>query len=189
MIKGEFFSQNIFFVRVTYENRVVLFLDYDIIKLSKGKEKKKMEINFDMDGTIVNLYGVEDWLSMLQNEDTTPYEVAKPLVNFSHLARLLNKLLDKGATINIISWTSKNGSPEYNAAVAEVKKAYLAKHLPSVVFSNIFIVPYGTPKYTLAKGILFDDEPKNREAWRKHNGTYSYDETDIINILKALVQA
>lgn len=148
-----------------------------------------MEINFDMDGTIVNLYGVEDWLSMLQNEDTTPYEVAKPLVNFSHLARLLNKLLDKGATINIISWTSKNGSPEYNAAVAEVKKAYLAKHLPSVVFSNIFIVPYGTPKYTLAKGILFDDEPKNREAWRKHNGTYSYDETDIINILKALAQA
>ena len=148
-----------------------------------------MEINFDMDGTIVNLYGVEDWLPMLQNEDTTPYEVAKPLVNFSHLARLLNKLLDKGATINIISWTSKNGSPEYNAAVAEVKRAYLAKHLPSVVFSNIFIVPYGTPKYTLAKGILFDDEPKNREAWRKHNGTYSYDETDIINILKALVQA
>ena len=148
-----------------------------------------MVINFDMDGTIVNLYGVEDWLSMLQNEDTTPYEVAKPLVNFSHLARLLNKLLDKGATINIISWTSKSGSPEYNAAVAEVKKAYLAKHLPSVVFSNIFIVPYGTPKYTLAKGILFDDEPKNREAWRKHNGTYSYDETDIINILKALAQA
>lgn len=148
-----------------------------------------MEINFDMDGTIVNLYGVEDWLPMLQNEDTTPYEVAKPLVNFSHLARLLNKLLDKGATINIISWTSKNGSPEYNAAVAEVKRAYLAKHLPSVVFSNIFIVPYGTPKYTLAKGILFDDEPKNREAWRKHNGTYSYDETDIINILKALAQA
>ena len=148
-----------------------------------------MVINFDMDGTIVNLYGVENWFSMLQNEDTKPYEVAKPLVNFSHLARLLNKLLDKGVTINIISWTSKNGSPEYNAAVAKVKRNYLKRHLPSVSFSNIFIVPYGTPKYTLAKGILFDDEPKNREAWRKHNGTYSYDETDIINILKALVQA
>ena len=42
-------------------------------------------------------------------------------------------------------------------------------------------------KYEIAKGILFDDEAKNREDWRKHNGTYSYDETDIINILKALV--
>ena len=144
-------------------------------------------INFDMDGTLVNLYGVPNWLQMLINEDTTPYEVARPLVNFSHLARLLNKLLDAGVKVNIISWTSKGGSPEYNAKVAEIKKAYLAKHLPSVQFSNIFIVPYGTPKYEIAKGILFDDEAKNREDWRKHNGTYSYDETDIINILKALV--
>lgn len=146
-----------------------------------------MIINFDLDGTLVDLYGVENWLSMLQNEDTTPYTVAKPLVDFSILARLLNRLLASGAEINIISWTSKGGSPEYNAAVAKAKKDYLKKHLPSVDFSNIYIVPYGTPKYTLAKGILFDDEDKNRTDWRKRNGTYSYDETDIINILKALL--
>ena len=146
-----------------------------------------MIINFDLDGTLVDLYGVENWLSMLRNEDTTPYEIAKPLVDFSILARLLNKLLASGAEINIISWTSKGGSPEYNAAVAKAKRDYLKKHLPSVDFSNIYIVPYGTPKYTLAKGILFDDEDKNRTDWRKRNGTYSYDETDIINILKALL--
>lgn len=146
-----------------------------------------MIINFDLDGTLVDLYGVENWLSMLQNEDTTPYTVAKPLVDFSILARLLNRLLASGAEINIISWTSKGGSPEYNAAVAKAKRDYLKKHLPSVDFSNIYIVPYGTPKYTLAKGILFDDEDKNRTDWRKRNGTYSYDETDIINILKALL--
>ena len=146
-----------------------------------------MIINFDLDGTLVDLYGVENWLSMLQNEDTTPYTVAKPLVDFSILARLLNRLLASGAEINIISWTSKSGSPEYNAAVAKAKRDYLKKHLPSVDFSNIYIVPYGTPKYTLAKGILFDDEDKNRTDWRKRNGTYSYDETDIINILKALL--
>ncbi len=146
-----------------------------------------MIINFDLDGTLVDLYGVENWLSMLQNEDTTPYTIAKPLVDFSILARLLNKLLASGAEINIISWTSKGGSPEYNAAVAKAKRDYLKKHLPSVDFSNIYIVPYGTPKYTLAKGILFDDEDKNRTDWRKRNGTYSYDETDIINILKALL--
>ena len=144
-------------------------------------------INFDMDGTLVDLYGVENWLPMLINEDTTPYEIAKPLVNFSVLARILNKLIKEGYTVNIISWTSKGGSPEYNAAVAKVKKAYLEKHLPSVNFSKILIVPHGTPKYTLAKGILFDDEEQNRNGWRKHNGTYSFDEMDIINILKALL--
>lgn len=147
----------------------------------------KKTINFDMDGTLVDLYGVDNWLEMLINEDTTPYEIAKPLVNFSVLARLLNKLIASGAEINIISWTSKGGSPEYNEAVAKVKKEYLEKHLPSVKFSKILIVPYGTPKYTLAKGILFDDEEQNRNGWRKHNGTYSFDETDIINILKALL--
>lgn len=146
-----------------------------------------MTINFDMDGTLVDLYGVENWLPMLRAEDTTPYEIAKPLVNFSHLARLLNKLIANGDEVNIISWTSKGGSPEYNAAVEKAKKEYLAKHLPSVKFANIFVVPYGTPKYELAKGILFDDEHKNRWDWRTHNGTYSFDETDIIRILKALL--
>lgn len=145
-----------------------------------------MTINFDMDGTLVDLYGVEGWLEMLENEDTTPYENAKPLVNFNILARLLNKLIDGGAEVNIISWTSKNGTPEFNNAVAEVKRKYLAKHLPSVKFSNVFIIPYGTPKYEIAKGILFDDEAKNRYDWRKYAGT-PFDETDIINILKALL--
>lgn len=146
-----------------------------------------MIINFDMDGTLVDLYGVPNWLEMLINEDTTPYEIAKPLVNFSQLARLLNKLIASGVEVNIISWTSKGGSPEYHEAVAKAKRDYLAKHLPSVNFSKVLIVPYGTPKYTLAKGILFDDEDKNRTDWRKKNGTYSYDETDILNILKALL--
>ena len=144
-------------------------------------------INFDLDGTLVDLYGVENWLPMLINEDTTPYEIAKPLVNFSVLARILNKLIEEGYTVNVISWTSKGGSPEYNEAVAKVNRAYLKQHLPSVNFSKILIVPYGTPKYMLAKGILFDDEEQNRNGWRKHNGTYSFDETDIINILKALL--
>lgn len=146
-----------------------------------------MTYNFDMDGTLVDFYGVDGWLEMLINEDTTPYEIAKPLINFSLFARLVNKILANGDTVNLISWGSKNASPEFLARIEKVKRAYLKKHLPSVNFSNIFIIPYGTPKYEIAKGILFDDEAKNREDWRKHNGTYSYDETDIINILKALI--
>ena len=58
----------------------------------------------------------------------------------------------------------------------------LGIHLASVKFENIFIVPYGTPKQTLASGILFDDEIGNRTAW---NGT-AYDVNDIIGMLKAL---
>ena len=64
-------------------------------------------IYFDMDGTIANLYGVEGWLNYLINKDTTPYEVAKPMVNMNSLARLLNNLQKKGYEIGIVSWLSK----------------------------------------------------------------------------------
>lgn len=125
-----------------------------------------MTINFDMDGTIADLYGVDGWLDMLTAEDTTPYAIAKPLVNLRVFARYVNKLTKAGHTINIISWTSKKGSEEYNEAVAEVKKEWLKIHLKSVTFSAIHIVPYGTPKEDIATGVLFDDEEKNRNSWK-----------------------
>ena len=43
-------------------------------------------ICFDMDGTIADLYGVENWLDMLRNYNPTPYEVAKPMWNMTELA-------------------------------------------------------------------------------------------------------
>ena len=44
-------------------------------------------ICLDMDGTFVNLYGVENWLEMITNEETTPYTIAKPSINMSLFAR------------------------------------------------------------------------------------------------------
>lgn len=146
------------------------------------RENNEKVINFDLDGTIADLYGVANWLDYLIAEDATPYAVAKPLVNMQVLARLLNKLQRNGYIINIISWTSKNGSDAYNSLVADVKKAWLKKHLKSVKFNNIFVVPYGTPKNTIASGILFDDEEKNRTTWGKN----AYDVDNILGVLKAI---
>lgn len=139
-------------------------------------------INFDMDGTIANLYGVDNWLEDLTNYNPRPYAIAKPLVNMSALARILNKLKKAGYVINVISWLSKTSTPEYDEKVTLAKKEWLAKHLKSVTFDNIFIVPYGTPKQTLADGILFDDESQNRENW---NGQ-AFDVDNILGILKGL---
>ena len=139
-------------------------------------------INFDMDGTLADFYGVENWLDYLMNEDTTPYEMAKPLLNMQALARVLNRLHREGYQINIISWTSKCGSAEFNARIAEVKAHWLAKHLASVAFDSIAVIPYGSPKWLEGDGILFDDEEQNRLDW----GEGAYDVTDIIKVLKAL---
>lgn len=145
----------------------------------------KMTINFDMDGTIANLYGVENWLDYLIASDPTPYLEAKPLLNLSVLARRLNALQKNGKQLGVISWTSRGGSPEYNTAVVEAKKEWLKKHLPSVKWDKINIVPYGTPKQNFCSDpndILFDDETPNLEKWTGK----AYRENEIMEILKTL---
>ena len=139
-------------------------------------------IYFDMDGTIANLYGVDGWLDMIINRDATPYAVARPLFNFSALARRLNTLQRNGYKICVISWLAKNSTADFDARVAEVKKEWLKKHLPSVKWDKITIVPYGTPKSTCGEGILFDDEEPNRKEWK---GT-AYNVENILEVLKKL---
>ena len=141
-----------------------------------------MKINFDMDGTIADLYGVSNWLEDLLHEDVRPYVEARPLVNLQALARMLNRLIRTGYEVNIISWTSRGGSEEYNEAVRQAKIKWLRQHLASVQFSEIIIIPYGTPKELFADGILFDDEENNRTAW----GEGAYTEKEIFEILKNL---
>lgn len=139
-------------------------------------------INFDMDGTIADLYGVENWLDYLINENTFPYANAKPLVRLNLLARRLNTLQRNGYNIAVISWLSKSGTEEYNRAVTEVKMAWLKKHLPSVNWDRITIVPYGTPKQNFCNNpldVLFDDEERNRVNWTGK----AYDVQNILEIL------
>ena len=142
------------------------------------------KICFDMDGVLADLYSVENWLDYLIAGNEYPYVNAKPMLNMSHLARLLNKAQRNGYEINIISWLSKNSTKEYDEKVIKAKKAWLAKHLPSVHFNNVYIIGYGTPKSLYAEkgSILFDDEENNRKEW---NGI-AYTEKEIISVLKNL---
>lgn len=139
-------------------------------------------INFDMDGTLADFYGVENWLDYLINENPYPYEVAKPLINMSTLARRLNKLQREGYEINIISWLAKNSTEDFDKKVVDAKRKWLKKHLPSVKWNHITIVAYGVNKSALGSGILFDDEEPNRKMW----GSGAYDVHNILGILKEI---
>lgn len=146
-----------------------------------------MKIWFDLDGCIVDLYGVTDWLPMLRAYDPTPYAIAKPLVNLSRLARYLNRAQKCGHEICVISWLSKDPDPDYDALVTSAKMFWLAHHLPSVKWNEIKIVPYGVNKWELCKeGILFDDEAPNRNSWR---GAGAYDPSMIFEVLSEFVKA
>ena len=147
-------------------------------------------IYFDMDGTLANLYGVDDWLEKLEGGDTSPYKEAEVMLNMQALAHRLNRLQKNGYTIGVISWLSKSGTNAYNAEVARVKTEWLAKHLGSVKFDEVHLVKFGRKKSKCAKvkdGILFDDNEKVRKEWIRHNPNgWAFAEKDILQILEEL---
>lgn len=126
-------------------------------------------VYFDMDGTIANLYGVNNWLNKLRSEDISPYEEAMPLVNAIKFQILINRIKRKGYKVGVISWTSKGGKSKYNKQVAQAKRQWLEKTFPRIVFDEVHVVKYGTNKSSVAfnpKGILFDDDETVRKDWR-----------------------
>ena len=144
-------------------------------------------IYFDCDGTIVDLYNVEDWLSHLRNYSVYPYVTARPLINMSSLARLLNRLQKNGYIIGIITWCSKGSNDDFDARTQNAKLQWLRRHLPSVNFDEIHIVEYGVEKSSVANypnGILFDDNTAVRKSWQG----IAHDENGIIDFLKELVK-
>ena len=142
---------------------------------------------FDMDGTIANLYAVENWLPKLRDYDASPYAEAEVMHNMSQLARLLNSVQKLGYKLGIISWLSKYPTAEYDQAVTKAKLTWLNVHLKSVHFDEIHIVSYGTPKSNFMEteeDILFDDEELNRKNWEGE----AYEPNEIFSVLKGLLR-
>ena len=144
-------------------------------------------IYFDMDGTLANLYGVENWLEKLRAYDASPYAEAEVLLNMQALAHRLNKLQENGYTIGIISWLSKESTTAYDMAATAMKMAWLEKHLRSVKWDEIHIVAYGKKKSKLAQvkdGYLFDDNESIRREWIKNNPNgWAFDVDNILEVL------
>ena len=148
------------------------------------------KIYFDMDGTIADLYGVENWLPMLRAEDATPYRIAKPLINITRFNVLCRLLRRQGYEIGVISWLSKESSKEYKKAVRAAKREWLKKYFPACG-NEIHLVQYGTPKHSIVKAkgaILFDDEYKIGVSWERNGGEWiNPTEKRIEKVLQSMV--
>ena len=137
-------------------------------------------IYFDMDGTIADLYGVENWLENLRTEKVEPYAKAKPLMDSE-----LIENIKENYNLKVLTWTAKNSTEQYHQQVATIKRKWIEKHF-SNLFSDIIVLPYGTNKADfLAKGdILIDDDYNNLKACRNKNKRAILPKTFVNRVLK-----
>lgn len=149
-------------------------------------------ICFDMDGTIADLYGVEDWLAYIENENPMPYVIAKPLWDMERLNAILEKLISQGWEVRVISWLARGASSEYNDAVRAAKIWWLNYyHFP---YKQAHLVAYGTTKANSIRSaaergaaILIDDNAKVRKGW--HMGeTIDPANGNLLERLEKLIQ-
>lgn len=126
-------------------------------------------IAWDMDGTLADLYGVNDWLDKLHKEDATPYLEARPLVNVEELTKVLLSLKAAGYALAIVSWLAGGSSKQYDKDVRQAKRAWLDKYFPGI-FDEVHLVKYGTTKRQAVRrydeAVLVDDNAKVRKGFR-----------------------
>jgi hydroxymethylpyrimidine pyrophosphatase-like HAD family hydrolase len=149
----------------------------------------KKAICFDMDGTISDLYAVDNWLEMLRAEDPKPYLEASPMWDMEKLHSILIQLQKAGWEIQIITWLSKNSSEEYKEAVRLAKLVWLKKY--GFIYDHFHGVQYGATKADSVRksvdyAILIDDNKKVRDGW--HLGeTIDPTSCDLLEVLSSLI--
>ena len=138
----------------------------------QGKEREVRLMNktivFDMDGTIVDFYGVANWLEYLQDKNPTPYIVAQPLVDMGTLNALLNVLKSMGWRVVVTSWLASGSTKEFDSEVRNAKLDWLEKY--DFPFDEVHLIKYGTTKANCTRKlggyqILVDDNEKVRNGW------------------------
>jgi hypothetical protein len=123
---------------------------------------------FDMDGTVIDLYGVEGWLEDLRAFNPRPYIVAKPIYDMDILNGLLLELKAQGWRIAVTTWLSKETTRAYNKEVRKAKIDSLKRiNFP---YDEIHLVKYGTTKANCTRKlggyqILVDDNEQVRKGW------------------------
>lgn len=150
----------------------------------------KKWIWLDMDGTFVDLYGVEGWLEDLEKKSTRPYVNAKSIYNDLDLMTVLLSLKTEGYNIGVISWSSKAQNEDFDKEVRMAKTQWLSSRGYDLILDKIIVTQYGVCKADTCRqygsGILVDDEDRNRIAWDLGN-TINAKTTNIIKALSDLL--
>lgn len=127
------------------------------------------KVFMDLDGTLFDLYGKENWLELLQSEDPTAFEGDfLPEISINKLFEMVQKLSEFGVIFEVITWLPMNASPEYEKECEKVKTEWVNINLPFI--SKITCQSYGIPKQNAIdkrakKMYLIDDNTEICKIW------------------------
>lgn len=146
-------------------------------------------IYFDLDGTIADLYGFDDWLTYLQNEQTDPYAKAGLLVDGEQFRNFLAAGKAAGVLFGVVSWGAKNASKDYQKAIRCAKIEWLRKNNLLDFFDEFHVVKYGTPKNRVVRnrtGVLIDDELQRWNVEKLVDANNFYNILNVKNLWNCL---
>lgn len=123
----------------------------------------KKIVYLDMDGTIANLYGQDNWLEKLQNETKGLFLNCEPLTTIEELEK---QFPTTEYELRVLSMTPKGVSKEYCEIVIAEKNAWLNKYFPTIT-KRIYL-PYGNNKNlkNSKNAILVDDNETIRNNYK-----------------------
>lgn len=121
-------------------------------------------IYFDMDGTLADLYSVENVFKKLDTFDVSPYVEAKPIDKYINI---LKEYKNNGYKIIILSCLSKITNNKYDREVVNAKGKWLDKYVGKEYIDERIYIPYTKNKstYVNKKGILVDDDINICNNW------------------------
>lgn len=123
----------------------------------------KKRVYLDMDGTIANLYNINNWLDRLINEDKEIFEECEPMTTQEKLFQLF-PICDY--EIIILSMTPKNATIEYCENVINQKNKWLDMFFP--MLTKRIYLKYGNNKNlkNSKNAILIDDNETIRNTFK-----------------------
>jgi len=124
---------------------------------------EKIKVYLDMDGTIADLYGIENWLPRLRASDNKIFLECEPMIDEETLFRTFP---EETHDIRILSMTPKDASMEYCEDVINQKNAWLDRYFPKL--QKRIYRKYGNNKNlrNSVNALLVDDSEPIRNTWK-----------------------
>ena len=145
------------------------------------------KIYFDLDGTVYNLYSIENWLQYLEEENSNVFIMGEFMVDHKKFMDCITALTKRGYSFGVITWLPMRASAEFEEECRQQKIKWIKHFLPFV--TEINCQSYGIPKQNAiqkksSKMFLIDDNKEVCNTWEQEKNCIALNLTKDFDVIK-----